>query len=346
MTKVSANVFYFFWGVLVIAGLGLLSSGCSQSNTEWKGELRPVKIGITPSLTETATYVAKERGYFEKNGLEVTLTPSLSGSAALYDLLNGTVQIAHVTEAPVIYALMDSSYYPGIPTPPFRIFADMVYSNKTQKIVARKDHGITEPLDIVGKKVALLKGTHLDYFFDSFLLEHQIYEDEFEILNMNLSEQMDAIKNGEIDVAVMWEPYASYTYDELGDSAVFLDTELTYSTLWLSAALDSYAESNPEILVSYLEAIEDAQEYIREHPDYAQQLLSSRTDVPVHVIESLWNEIDYELSLSERMLTLLENQARWMIRSNVADTSVQNMQQLINFSPMQEVQPRGITVIK
>lgn len=334
------------WCWLIAAGCGFLFTGCSQTNTEKESDLKQVIVGITSTYQgEVAIYVAKERGFFEENGLDITLKHNSSGKTSLTDLFKGDVQIAHVAETPLVYSLLDTNYYSGT-VPPFQIFADMVYSNNVQKIVARRDHGITEPLDIVGKKVALVKGTQIDYFFDSFLLEHQIFDDEFETVNMTPDEQLQAIKNGEIDVAVIWEPYASLIKHQLGNDVVFLETDLIYSTLWLATTLDSYAELNPDILISYLESIHEAHEYIRNNPVYGQELLARQTNVPVEVVKPLWTEFDFNLSLSERMLTLLDDQARWMIRNNMADTSIQNMEQFINYSPMQEVHPRGITVIR
>lgn len=325
----------------------ILIAGCNQSNSEQDTNLQKVTIGITSSYQgEATTYVAKERGYFEANGLDVTLKANASGKQSLFDLFDGIVQIAHVAETPVVYSIMDTSYYPGSSIPSFQIFADKVYSNKIQRIIARKDSGITEAEDIVGKRVALYHGTQLDYFFDSFLLEHQIFKSELEIVDMSPKQQLEAIQNGEIDVTVTWEPYATYIQKELGDNAVLIDTDLTYSTLWLSTALDSYAEEHPEVLVAYLKSLKQAQEYIKSNPIYAQELLAEKTRVPRDVVKSLWTEMDYELSLSERMLTLLEEQTRWMIRNKIADTTIQSMEQFINFSPLEEVNPDGITVVR
>lgn len=325
----------------------ILIAGCNQSNSGQDTNLQELTIGITSSYQgEAATFVAKERGYFEANGLDVTLKANYSGKESLFDLFEGVVQIAHVSETPVVYSIMDTSFYPGTSIPSFQIFVDKIYSHKIQRIIARKDSGITEAEDIAGKRVALYHGTQLDYFFDSFLLEHQIFKSELEIVDMSPKQQLEAIQNGDIDVSVTWEPYASFIQKELGDNAVYLDTDLTYSTLWLSASLDSYAEENPEILVAYLESLKQAQEYILSNPTYTQELLAEKTQVPLDVVETLWAEMDYELSLSERMLTLLEEQTRWMIRNKIADTTIQSMEQFINFSPLEEVNPDGITVVR
>lgn len=347
MNTINGNAFRLFGLSIIALAYWFVLLGCNELNNRQNTELIPLKIGITSTYQgEAATYVAKDKGFFEKHGLQVTLKPNPSGRASLRDLFEGEVQIAHVAETPIVYTIVDSSYFSGLKIPPFQIFADMVYSNKIQKIVANRDSGINEPVDIVGKKVALAQGTQLDFFFDSFLLEHQISKEEVDMVNLNPTEQLEAMKNGEIDVAVSWEPYATHIQNDLGESANVLETELIYSTLWLSVTVDSFAESNPDVLVAYLKSIKDAQEYIRENPDYAQQLLSEQTGVPLEVVRSLWDEIDYELSLSERMLTLLEDQARWMIRNNVADTTIQNVQQFVNFNPMETVYPRGITVVK
>ena len=320
---------------------------CRDTEPDQSGNLQEIRVGIADTYQgEAATFVAIDRGFFEKNGLKVILKLNPSGQASFHDLLDGDVQIAHVAETPVIYTLLDTTFHEGASIPHFQIFADMIFSHQIQKVIARKDHGITEPLDIVGKKVALLRGTQLDYFFDSFLLEHQISKDEIDTVNMNPSEQLESIKNGEIDVAVTWEPYATHIQNQLGDKAAYLPTDLIYSTLWMATTLDSFAESNPNILTAYLKSIKEAQEYIRQNPAYTQQLLADETNIPVQVVESLWSEIDYELSLSERMLTLLEDQARWMYRNKLANTEIQNLEELVNFSPMQEVHPRGITVVR
>lgn len=347
MMNASQKIFSLFWPGCLVAGFSFLFVACGQPDSRQNQDLKPVKISIISTYQgETATYVAKERGYFERNGLDVTLKPNPSGKVSMQDLFDGVVQIAHVSETPLIYSIMDTTYPSKVAIPSFQIFADKIYSHKIQKIIGRKDRGITDAKDIVGKKVGIFQGTQLDYFFDSFLLEHQIFNDELVIENMSPQEQLQAIKNGEIDVSVTWEPYASYIQKELGDNAAFLDTELTYSTLLLSVALDSFAESNPDVLVAYLKSIKMAQEYIRENPEYAQELLARKVNVPQDVVQSLWTEIDFELSLSERMLTLLEDQARWMIRNDLADTTIQSMEQFINYSPMEEVHPNGITVVR
>lgn len=345
------NHFLFYKANVRIIGLCvgivfLVMAGCNNEKKQSE-ELTEVKVGITTSfLGEAATFTAQKQGFFTKHGLAVDLKHNISGGNSIIDLFEGKVDIAHVAETPIVYSLLDSSYYKGPNVPPFQIFADMMYSNEIQHIIARKDHSIDEPEDIVGKKIALYKGTQLEYFLDSFLLEYQISKNNLTILNMEPGSQIEAISNGDIDVAVTWEPYATYIQQQLKDRAVNIDTDLTYSTLWLAVTLNSYAEQNPEILIAYLQSIKEAHDYIAKHPTQTQKLIADKTGVSIEAVKATWKEIDYQLSLSERMLTLLEDQARWMKRRNLTDTLSYNFKDIINFEPMRAVYPKGITVIQ
>ncbi|WP_445664721.1 ABC transporter substrate-binding protein [Fodinibius sp. AD559] len=320
--------------------------GCQKQDNTTK-TLTDVRIGINKSfLGETATFVAREQGFFKKHGLDVSFKNNNSGRQSIRDLLREKVDIAHVAETPVVYALFDTSYIEGANRSSFQIFGDMIYTNEIQHIIARKDHGIKNPNDLENKKIGIYQGTQLEYFLDSFLLEQKISVDNLEVVNMEPSSQVKAILDGDIDVSVTWEPYATYIQQQLGDRAVKLEPELTYSTLWLAVALDGFAEKKPDVLVSYLQAIREAQAYIKDHPKNVQQLLAQETGVPIEVIEPIWGEIDYQLSLSERMLTLLEDQMRWIKRKNNVAVNNFDFTRIINFEPMRNVYPNGITVIQ
>lgn len=320
-------------------------AGCNTNSPS--EDLKKVKVGITTVfLGEAATYTALEQGFFRKQGLDVALKHNPSGKVSLMDLFQEEVDIAHVAETPIVYTLLDSSYSEVKPIPSFQIFADMIYADEVQQIIGRKDHNINGPQDIIGKKIAIFKDTQLDYFLDSFLLEHQIPRDSITLINIAPSDHLEAIEKGKVDISVNWEPFASNIQHNLGDNAISLETKLTYSTLWMATTLDSYANKNLEVLKAYLKALKQAQDYIKKHPIETQKLLANKTNISVEIVEHLWEKIDYELSLSERMLILLEDQARWMEQNRSTDTTNINFKDLINFDPMREVHPNGITVIQ
>lgn len=327
-----------------IVAIFLVSTSCLPS--EKKAEKTGVKVAITPFLGEAATFIALEKGFFEQEGLAVELHKNRAGKHSFRQLLNEEVDIAHTSETPVSYGLLDSTYYVGNRQPDIVLFADMMFSNEIQKVIARRDKGISKPEDIIGKTVGYYQGTQSDYHLSSFLLEHQIPADSITTVHIAPEKQVEALKNGTIDVMVNWEPHPSNALSILADKAIELETRLTYSTLWLAIARREFAEQNTNILIKYLSALKKAQRYIDEHPKETVKVLSQNINVSEEVIREIRGQISYQLSLSERMLLILEDQNRWMNREEITTTKNYNFRKHIYTEPMQEVYPEGITIIR
>lgn len=333
-----------FYG-LVFVSIALLY-GCSSNDDSPERELTPVTVAVTSFIGEAASFVADEKGFFKDHGLDVTLRVNDAGSESVKELLSGDVQIAHIAETPILFSLLDSTYFTGAKQGELRIVANMILANKIQKVVARRDAGIETPSDIIGKRVGLAGGTQSEYHLDSFLLENQISISQIDTIHMSVATQVEAMINGDIDVAVLWEPQASHIESILGNNGIELPTRLTYSTLWLAAVLDTFATEQPETIMNYLKALLQAQFYIRENPKWAINLLAERTTVSYEVVADVVSQIDYELNLSERMLYLLKEQQGWMVGKGQTSQPQINVYDLIDFQFMEEVRPEGVTLIR
>lgn len=327
---------------------GLLKMGCNnQPERSGPVEMVSIEVGVTSFIGEIATYIAQREGYFEEERLDVTIRVNQSGKESVRQLLSGEVDIAYMSETPFLYAALDSTYFDGQPAGEPVIFANMILASQIQRIVARTDAGLSgERYDLSGLRVGVTRGTQSEYHFDSFLLENQADTSAFEILNLTPAEQKEALRAGDIDVMVTWEPYASEMLAELGDQAHELRSRLTYSTLWLAVTLNQTAEHNPYLLAAYLRAIRRAQVYILDHRDEIVHLLAEETGARPEVIRDVMDYIDYELSLSERMYALISSQYRWMVaRGSVPDDNVQ-IEERIVFYAMEEAYPMGITLAR
>ncbi len=335
---------YFLNRIILLSVIFLLVS-CNSNKS--KENLISVQIGVTNYIGEISTFVAKEKGYFEEEGLDVEIKINIAGVESMKQLLAGEVDIAHSTETPFLHAILDSTYYKGERKGNPQAFANMILANRNQKIVASRLNGeINQPLDIKGKKVGMVKKTQSEYHFDSFLLENQISQDEVEIIYMKPGEINKAIRNGEIDVAVIWEPHATHIIHDMKDKAYEIKIDLTHSSLWLAVSLDSYAKEKPEILVAYLKALRKAQSYVLKNPEETIDKLAKLTNTPKVVIKSIRDEFDYVLNLNERMLILLEWHQYWVIEKENLQVRLVHIGDFINYKPMEEAHPRGVTTNK
>src|SRR6476646_326100 len=78
------------WIVAPAILLGLVVAGTAQDNPP---KLAPLKIGILKMAALTNSWVAKQRGIFERNGLDVTLVEFRSGNEAISAHRGGSVDI-------------------------------------------------------------------------------------------------------------------------------------------------------------------------------------------------------------------------------------------------------------
>ena len=325
----------------ILVFLLLVFSSCDQP-------LKEVEVGITPFFGEAAFYVAEAEGFFEEQGLDVVPHPRSAGKKSLSKLYASEIDIAHTAELPMVYAMNGSPEYKGEITP--AICANMIYNNNIQKVVARRDQGIDSPSDLVNKRIGYFKGTTSEFFLDNFLLEHNIPDTAVEKVNIDVAEHLDVVRNGKVDAVVSWEPYASKILSEMEQSTVKLSTQIDHSTLWLMVASEEYVSENPGVIEAYLRALKKAHGWISNHPDQTQRLLASKTSASEEVIENLWPSIDYELSLRERLLLLLEDQERWLRQKGYVEhgqnRKMTDYEKLIYFNAMEQVHPQGITIIR
>jgi NitT/TauT family transport system substrate-binding protein len=323
----------------------VLFTGCGNEENN-STDLTTIKVGITDFWGEAAFYVARAEGFFEEEGLEVTAYRNSAGKESLKDLYEGKIDIAHVAEIPVVFAL--SGLEPHSNDISLKIFTGLIYTSNSQKIIARRDHGIEEPQDLNGKKVGLYSETTSEYFFDTFLLEHGLNEEDIERIDIDISEHYEALKSGQVDAVVSWEPYASKILRELNENTLKLNSVLGHSTLWMATSSETFMRKHPDTIVKYLRALKKSQDYIQSHREETQKLIARNTNTSLEIIRNIWDSIDYELSIGERMLYLLNQQQRWLVQEEhvVDSTKLSEISDAIYLEALEEVYPEGITVIQ
>ena len=328
------------WVVLLVAVLG-----CGTRHGADTKEWEELTVAITPFIGEAAIYVALDRGLFTKHGLRVTLRENQAGPISLGQLRRGEADIAHCSETPFLFALQDSLAAGPRRIPSMRIIADMIVARQVQKIVARRSAGVELPQDIRGRRVGLPLGTQAEYHLDALLLEQQIRPEQIQLVDMPPAALPAAIRQGEVDAIAIWEPFATQIVRELGDDAVVLPTRLTISTLWLAVVREQDLRDRPGVYTAYLRALHEAHQYIVREPGHAMDLLAPRVGVAREVLEISWLELDHELSLSERMLTIMEDHGRWMEEKGLGTRHI-DLSELLSTAPLDSCCPGAVTFIR
>ena len=177
---------------LVAVGAYFATSGGSSDNV--------VRIGHLPSDHDTALFVAQEKKMFEDEGLTVELTQFNNGGDLMTAMASGDIDIGYAGITPVM-----SSISQGVPV-------KVVSGAQTEgsALVAGKNSGINSVADLKGKTVATPgEATIQNMLLTSALNQAGVKTSDVEFTTMKAAQMTDALKAGQVDAMIIWEPYAS-----------------------------------------------------------------------------------------------------------------------------------------
>ncbi len=327
--------------VVVVVAFGIGLYWFTQKQPGYTGPVEKVTIGVESSLLPSAVWVAENKRYFEEEGLDLTIKEFDSGKASLVAMLSGDVgiDISAAAPTPIMFNSFDRQ--------DFYIFATFAYAYEDIKVIADRNKGITEAIDLEGKKVGTTAGTTGQFFLEVFLIYNGLSPSEVEVIDISPSELPDALKNNQVDAIVIWEPHANNAQKLLGQDAIRLPSSDVYQTTFNFMTMKDYAKAHPGVLIKYLRAIDEATDFIGKNREEAQAIVSERLKVDEEIMTLLWDVFTFEISLNQSLLVALEAEARWAIKYKLTEsTEVPNYLDYIYYDALEEVKPEAIGIIR
>lgn len=335
----------WLWFVLIV--LACILGACKQKQTFSSTELTPLRISTSTYLGSAPIFVADDRGFFREEGLEIALDINQMGVESLRKLFDGDVDIASMAELPLVYSLFDKQKYTAQDRGDFLIFGDLVLTTNVSKILVRNDRGISRPEDLRGKTIAIPQNTSVDFLFDLFLVTHKMVPSDIRIVNLDVSSQVEAIVDGDVDAIFTWQPHVQLALNRLGDKGALLPLDLFYHNAWLVVTMRDYAEKHPDVLEKFLHALVKAEDFLHKNPQEAISIHARYTGVDRDIIAAVWPDVEFYLSLSEALLTTMEDEARWLIRNGwTSEEKVPNLLEYFDFEPIKKAKPEALMVIQ
>jgi len=322
------------FAALLILVVGL--SACGQSSSEPVEELT---IGVFKGVFSSLIWIAESQGYFALNGLDVMIQDQYeTGIAPMRDAIDGKVDIASGAEFVLVSLSFDNKNLKAISTIDL---ADAI------ELVARKDHGITQPTDLRGKTIAVPKQTQAEFFLGRFLTFNNLSLDDVDIVGMNPSDLVDAIVAGTIDAAMIWEPNIFTISNKLGNNLTRFPGQSGQEFYFLMVTTDEVITDRPEAIGGFLKALGQAETFIHANPEQAKDIVTNRLDVEEDYVASVWPKNDFVTSLPQSLILAMDDEARWSIANNLtAETVVPNYLDYIYLDGLAALKPNAVTIIR
>jgi len=312
----------------------------SQEKPEkYTGPLEKITLGIRPGAMGSVVWVADAKGFFEEEGLDVTLKEYSSGKGALIGMFNNEVEIGTTSEVPLVFNSFERQ--------DFLLFGTIGYSDKSAKIIARKDRGINSAPDLKGKKIAVHKSSAAHFFLSAFLMQNHIPESEVNIVYMKSENLVPAIINGEIDAFSWRDPGTQHAKDALGDNAVEFSAPGLYRKTFNVIAMKDFIRNRLETIKKILRALLKAEKFIQKEQAEAIAIIARVSKVEKEEMATIWDDFGLRVSLDQSLLVTLEAEARWAIKNKLTDkTKVPNYLYYIYMDALEEVKPEAIRIIR
>ena len=208
-----------------------------------------LNVGILPAESAIPLILAKEKGFFEEAGVNVTLqafsSPTDRNAAVQSNALDAVIGDV-MTGA----AFVDKGFS-------MKITSDI---SEDFKILSSPNSGITTMDQLAGKKISLVPNFILEYIMDQFATE---YGFEYEIVEIpSFSGRSEALMSDQIDGVVFTEPQAGMLVSQgahlLGSSK---EAGIKGGTLMFT---DDIITNHPEAIKAFYAAYNKAIDYMNE----------------------------------------------------------------------------------
>lgn len=218
-----------------------------------------VRVAYVPILKFATLYVAKDRGLFERYGLNVDLESVASGTEAIAFLEQGQIDVGGIA----IVTSLWNGWNQGIDV---RVFAPgglEPFVNSPTKVLVRKDlfdsGAVKSAADLKGRTVAFAggPGSGGEYLTAKALEPAGLTIRDVEIISLGNADIPAAFENGSIDAALLGSPYADQV-EEAG-TGVAVATDLVPGLMTVAfVGSGKFLTERPEVAKRFALALLDA----------------------------------------------------------------------------------------
>lgn len=296
--------------MLLVVSLVLL--GCISSENS-----NSVRIGFQNTPASALVQIADEKGLFEKNGVNVKLEEFTAGKFSLQAMLAGSVEMSTPAEIPVMLAKMQGNE--------LYVLTEIGENQNEAPMIVRADGNLTIQ-EFFSQKRTLstsLGGTP-EYATYQYLKHFSISKENVEIIAQKPEEMVGALSSSSVDAIVIFEPYPTLAEQTLPGKTVRYELlPGVYTTAYVLAANKTWVDANPENARDVIRALKEAEDFARENPSEAKEIVARRTKFSPEIIDAIWSDFDLRARISDHLIQTWNEEAQWAIDTNkVTSTTI------------------------
>ena len=235
----------------------LLAVACGGGNGDTGGAQTVDEITVDWAYYNPVSLVLREKGWLEEEleGIEVNWVQSAGSNKALEFLAARSIQFGSTAGAAALLARINGTAIQSV----------YAYSQpEWTALVTKAGSGIDSVDDLVGKKVAVTKGTDPYIFLIRALAGHGLAESDIEAVLLQHADGRNALIGGSVDAWAGLDPMMAEAELEQGATLFYRAPELnTWGVLNVD---ETFAAEHPEIVETVIAAYERGRVWSLENP--------------------------------------------------------------------------------
>jgi len=244
-----------------------------------------IATGVDPSFA--AYYVAKEGGFFERNGLDVTVNTGPSGSAMVAFLIGNQIASAYGAEQAGVSA--------NVCDPNVVAVAEGVALLRWISVLGR---GIRTMEELKGKRVGVLGGGASETFWLSVVAKLNLNPADYTIVSVEAPEMVAAMERGNIDAFAVWEPWPTRAQRAIPNTHVLVNNEqiqIVRNYVYMNKA---WATENRPVTERLMRSLIQASEFLDSNRDQAVQQVARFLRQDRSLVAELMTKVGYRMNLT------------------------------------------------
>jgi NitT/TauT family transport system substrate-binding protein len=242
-------------------------AGCGDKKEAGSSE-EPIKLALSPWPGWYFWFLVDEKGFFQKHGVNVKLEWFPVYSDSLQALFTGKVDANSQT--------LSDTLAPASKGIKLKAVLVNDNSNGGDAIVSKPD--IASVKDLKGKTVATELGTVDHLLLLTALEQNGLKESDVNYVNMTVNDAGPAFISGKTDASVLWEPFQTTAVKEGKGKVLFSSKDTPGLIPDLLVFRESVVKNRPDDVQKIVDAWFDAQNYFKDHPDEAIELLAKKAE--------------------------------------------------------------------
>lgn len=279
-------------------------------------DLIKLNVGMVSAIDMLALPVATERGFFEKQGLDVTIArPYATGVDALNALQAGETNIVQVG-VPMIGAVLKGmdlvalGNFSGNPT--------KTGSDATMAVVAREGSGIVKGdlKSLKGKKIATSFGTINHLYILGLLDKAGLTPSDVTLVNTPPPDMTVALLAKGIDAFSGWDPWPIVAQKDVPGAFEVIRGGNVIAYLGFAVALRPWVSKNEAIVEKFLAATSEADQWMRKNPKQAAAIATRW--IPGLKLDVAETAMQFNVQQLDRRLSANNYRALWSAQDRLS----------------------------